>query len=101
MTTPPQPDPRRQPDPGVEKTRAITGLIAVIAADAAIALAAILGIIYTARGSAETAQIVAILSSGFTAIGTTTTAYFGIKSISNAAKSMAGSSTAPAPGAQA
>lgn len=34
-------------------------------------------------------QIVAILSGGFTAIGTMTTAYFGIKSISNATSNIA------------
>lgn len=93
MTTPAQTDRLRKSDPAVEKTRAITGLIAVIAADVAIALAAILGIVYASRGTAETGQIAAILSSGFTALGTTTTAYFGIKSMSNTAKSLAGPPT--------
>lgn len=59
----------------------------------AIAVAAVLGVIYTSRGSAPTAQIAAILSGGFTAIGTMTTAYFGIKSISNTAASLAGPPT--------
>jgi hypothetical protein len=80
-------------DPGVERTRAVTGLLAVVAGDVAIAVAAVLGIVYTARGSAPAAQIAAILSSGFTAIGTMTTAYFGIKSISNTAASLAGPPT--------
>jgi hypothetical protein len=81
----------------VEKTRAWTGLAAVVAGDVAIALAAILGIVYASKGaSAATAQIVAILSSGFTAIGTMTTAYFGIKSMSNTASSLAKSTGRPA-----
>lgn len=37
-------------DPGVERTRAVTGLLAVVAGDVAIAIAAVLGIIYTSRG---------------------------------------------------
>lgn len=80
-------------DPGVERTRAMTGLIAVVAGDVTIAVAAILGIVYASRSSAEAAEIAAILSSGFTAIGTMTTAYFGIKSISNTAANLAGPPT--------
>jgi hypothetical protein len=86
-------------DPGVENTRAVTGLIAVVAGDVAIALAAILGIVYVSRGSGTspgTSQVAAILSSAFTAIGTMTTAYFGIKSISNTAKNLAGPPTGSA-----
>jgi hypothetical protein len=59
-------------DPGVERTRAITGLAAVVAGDVAIAVAAILGIVFATRGSVASSaqpQVVAILSSGFTAIG--------------------------------
>lgn len=81
----------------VERTRAMTGLMAVVAGDIAIAVAAVLGIIYTARGSAPAADITAILSGGFTAIGTMTTAYFGIKSISNTASSLAGTLHAGSP----
>lgn len=91
--TMPTPASDRRADPGVEQTRAITGLIAVIAGDVAIALAAILGMIYATRGSGDTTQIAAILSSSFTAIGTTTTAYFGIKSMSNTANNLAGPPT--------
>jgi hypothetical protein len=83
-------------DPGVERTRAITGLAAVVAGDVAIALAAILGIVFATRGSIASSalpQVVAILSSGFTAIGTMTTAYFGIKSMSNTANNLAGPPT--------
>jgi hypothetical protein len=88
-------------DPGVERTRAITGLAAVVAGDVAIAVAAILGIVFATRGSVASSalpQVVAILSSGFTAIGTMTTAYFGIKSISNTASSLAGPPTGSANG---
>jgi hypothetical protein len=89
-------------DQGVEKVRAWTGLSAVVAGDVAIAIAAVLGIThFTASGAAGSQvlpQIVAILSSAFTAIGTMTTAYFGIKSISNTAKNLAGPPTGtPAP----
>ena len=88
-------------DPGVERTRAITGLAAVVAGDVAIAVAAILGIVFATRGSVASSalpQVVAILSSGFTAIGTMTTAYFGIKSMSNTANSLAGPPTGSASG---
>jgi hypothetical protein len=85
-----------QSDPQVERVRAWTGLFAVITGDVAIAAAAILGIVFATRGSAASSnlpQVVAILSSGFTAIATMTTAYFGIKSMSNTAKSLAGPPT--------
>jgi len=90
---------------GVERVRAWTGLFAVVAGDVAIAVAAILGITHfatTKTGNAQIfPQIVAILSSAFTAIGTMTTAYFGIKSMANTANNLAGPPTglaAPAPG---
>ena len=92
-------------DPGVERVRAWTGLAAVIAGDTAIALAAILGIIHFANSGTGNSQIlpqvVAILSSAFTAIGTMTTAYFGIKSMANTANNIAGpptGSATPGPG---
>ncbi|HZI74660.1 MAG TPA: hypothetical protein VFD73_11720 [Gemmatimonadales bacterium] len=68
--------------------------MAVVAGDTAIALAAILAIAhFTAGGKAAQTlpQVVAILSSAFTAIGTMTTAYFGIKSMSNTAKNLVAS----------
>jgi len=84
-------------DRGVEKVRAWTGLGAVIAGDVAIAVAAILGITHFATSGPANAQIlpqiVAILSSAFTAIGTMTTAYFGIKSMANTANNLAGPPT--------
>lgn len=83
-------------NPSVERTHAITGLAAVLAADLFIGLAAIFGMAYAARGGSEnSAQIVAILSTALTAIGTTTTAYFGIKSMSNTASNLANTSPRP------
>ena len=90
---PPPPPPPDNSDASVEKVRAWAGLIAVVAGDAAIAIAAILGIThFTASGTPSSQvlpQIVAILSGAFTAIGTMTTAYFGIKAMSNTAKNLA------------
>lgn len=87
-------------DTGVEKVRAWAGLFAVVAGDLAIAVAAILGIThFTASGtsgSQAVPQIVAILSGAFTAISTMTTAYFGIKAMSNTAKNLAGPPTGKA-----
>jgi hypothetical protein len=86
-------------DARVDRTRSLSGLGAVVAGDIAIVMAAILGIIYISRASGTSSnapQIVAILSGGFTAIGTMTTAYFGIKSISNTAQNVTG--TRPAGG---
>jgi hypothetical protein len=104
MTTPAAPAGGTS-DPRVEKVRAWTGLCAVIAGDVAIALAAILGITHFATSGTANSQIlpqvVAILSSAFTAIGTMTTAYFGIKSMANTANNLAGPPTgtaAPGPG---
>jgi len=80
----------RDSENSVERVRA-AGLAAVVAGDAAIAIAAIVGIIHFAgSGSSSQAlpQVVAILSGAFTAIGTMTTAYFGIKAMSNTAKSL-------------
>lgn len=81
----------RDSEDGVERVRAWAGLAAVMAGDAAIAIAAIVGIIhFSGSGSSTQAlpQVVAILSGAFTAIGTMTTAYFGIKAMSNTAKSL-------------
>jgi hypothetical protein len=87
----PPPPPAKDPDASVERVRALAGLLAVIAGDTAIAVAAIVGIIHFAGSGSSTQslpQVVAILSGAFTAIGTMTTAYFGIKAMSNTAKSL-------------
>jgi predicted TIM-barrel enzyme len=70
----------------VEMRRAATGLYAVLASDVAIAVAAILGVIIIRNDSASSTAVVSILSSAFTAVGTLTTAYFGIKASANTAK---------------
>jgi hypothetical protein len=81
----------------VDRTRSITGLLAVVGGDVAIAVAAILGILHFPPSGSQSSQFVAILSSAFTAIGTMTTAYFGIKSMSNTAQSL-GTQTPPSGG---
>jgi hypothetical protein len=84
----------------VEKTRSWTGLIAVVVGDVAIAIAATLGVIAVKDGSAGSASVVSILTSAFTAVGTLTTAYFGIKAVANTAQSsISGQSTGQGTGA--
>jgi hypothetical protein len=72
----------------VDKTRAWTGLCVVVAGDVAIAVAAVVALIKFAgtNGNASTAVLASILSSAFAAIGTMTTAYFGIRASSNTAQ---------------
>jgi hypothetical protein len=69
----------------VQIIRSWTGLLVVIFGDAAVASAAIWGIVKA--GSTENAQLVSILTSAFTAIVAMTTAYFGIRAASNTAQS--------------
>ena len=90
--TQPLPQPNRGDNPSdnvVQRTRAWTGLWVVIGGDVAIAVAAIWGVVKTAGTAATNSPTIAILTSAFTAIGTMTTAYFGIKSMSNTAQSYA------------
>jgi hypothetical protein len=58
----------------------------VVAGDVTIVVAAVLGAIKASGSTASATIIVAILTSAFTAIGTMTTAYFGIKSSANTAQ---------------
>src|SRR4029450_7108490 len=85
----------------VQRTRAFTGLWVVVGGDVAIAAAAVYGVIKSGSGQNAT-QIVAILTSAFTAIGTMTTAYFGIRAASNTAQAAVsgsyGGPTTPATG---
>lgn len=84
----------------VQKTRARVGLLVVAAGDVAIAVAAIWGVVKVSSNSGvEGSAVVAILTSAFTAIGTMTAAYFGIKSMSNTAQSVTAPTT-DAPSAQ-
>ncbi|WP_328418416.1 hypothetical protein OG470_32450 [Micromonospora sp. NBC_00389] len=71
---------------GVQRARAITGLLVVVMGDAVIAAAAIVGLVVLDSSSAN-GQAVAILTSAFTAIGSITTAYFGIRAATNTAQS--------------
>jgi hypothetical protein len=108
-------------DNDVQFTRSWTGLWVVVAGDVVIALAAIIAVVLISRhssampavirpgGSAssglDTSAMVSILSSAFTAIGTMTTAYFGIRAATNTAQShmKAGGEerqAGPAPGAE-
>jgi hypothetical protein len=87
----------------VQRTRAWTGLWVVVGGDVAIAGAAIFTV-FTVWKSGHTSgnitPIVAVLTSAFTAIGTMTTAYFGIKTMSNTAQSFAPAAHAAARNAQ-
>ena len=69
----------------VETTRSWTGLWAVALGDVVIAVAAILGVYWVKGGGSGSTSVVSIITSGFTAIGTLTTAYFGIKAVANTA----------------
>ena len=67
--------------PVTERVRSLSGAAAVICGDIAITVAAVIG-----AGHASSAEAVGILSGAFTAMSTMTTAYFGIKGISNTAQ---------------
>ena len=89
------PDRRNNPtDNAVQRTRSWTGLWVIAVSDVVIAVAAVWGIVKTSSTSTSSSSIVAILTSAFTAIGTLTTAYFGIKSVANTAQSFAPPSSA-------
>jgi hypothetical protein len=89
-------------DNDVQHTRSWTGLYVVVAGDVVIAVAAIVAVVLISRHSTampavirpgdsssglDTSAMVSILSSAFTAIGTMTTAYFGIRAATNTAQS--------------
>jgi hypothetical protein len=67
----------------VDKTRAWTGLYAVVGGDIAIAVGAVIALF---KFASSNAVLPAILSSAFAAISTMTTAYFGIRESSNTAQ---------------
>jgi hypothetical protein len=72
----------------VDRTRAWTGLYVVVGGDIAIAVAAVAALFKfastTANGSGTV--LASVLSSAFAAIGTMTTAYFGIRASSSTAQ---------------
>jgi hypothetical protein len=78
---------RQVSENAVQRTRAWTGLLVVAVGDVAIVVAAVFGILKVAGSTTHATSVVAILSSGFTAVGTMTTAYFGIRAASNTAQS--------------
>ena len=72
-------------DNAVQKTRAWTGMLVVLGSDAGVIAATVVGI--HALGKTDVSSIVAVLTSAFTAVGTLTTAYLGIRTMSNTAQS--------------
>ncbi|MCW7946914.1 hypothetical protein AAW14_34285 [Streptomyces hygroscopicus] len=72
-------------DVELEKDRARYGLLAVIISNLAIAGVAIFGVW---RLHGDKSVIVGILTAAFTAVSSMTTAYLGIKAVSNTARSM-------------
>jgi hypothetical protein len=72
----------------VDRTRDWTGLMVVVGGDVAIVVAAAIALVKFAGSTANTnnAVIASILASAFAAIGTMTTAYFGIRESGNTAQ---------------
>ena len=77
---------RANPDADLEKVRARYGLLAVMISNLAIAAVAIIGVW---RLDGDKSVIVGVLTAAFTAVSSMTTAYLGIKAVSNTAKSIA------------
>ncbi|MFB0616512.1 hypothetical protein [Streptomyces sp. AGS-58] len=73
-------------DADLEKIRARYGMLAVVISNLAIAAVAIFGVW---RLDGDKAVIVGILTAAFTAVSGMTTAYLGIKAVSNTARSIA------------
>ncbi|MEW2620121.1 hypothetical protein [Streptomyces sp. NPDC048106] len=69
----------------LEKDKAKYGLLAVMAGNVAIVAVAVVGV-WQLNG--DTSVIVGILTAAFTAVSSMTTAYLGIKAVSNTARSM-------------
>nr|WP_230396722.1 hypothetical protein [Streptomyces blattellae] len=74
------------PDDELEERRARYGLLAVIISNLAISGVAIFGV---RQLDGDNAVIVGVLTAAFTAVSSMTTAYLGIKAVSNTAKSIA------------
>ncbi|MFF2362208.1 hypothetical protein ACFVU0_05725 [Streptomyces sp. NPDC058122] len=73
-------------DTELEKDRARYGLIAVVMSNLAIVGVAVFGVW---RLDGDKAVVVGVLTAAFTAVSSMTTAYLGIKAISNTARSIA------------
>ncbi|MFF5144169.1 hypothetical protein ACFY6U_31340 [Streptomyces sp. NPDC013157] len=84
----------RDQDIQLEKDRARYGLLAVVVSNLAIAAVAVFGVW---RLNGNESVIIGVLTAAFTAVSSMTTAYLGIKAVSNTAKSLAAAtSTHPA-----
>ncbi|MFJ8488563.1 hypothetical protein ACIRBZ_09280 [Streptomyces sp. NPDC094038] len=83
----------RDQDIQLEKDRARYGLLAVVVSNLAIAGVAVFGVW---RLNGNESVIIGVLTAAFTAVSSMTTAYLGIKAVSNTAKSMAAAAAAPA-----
>ncbi|MFI1075691.1 hypothetical protein [Streptomyces puniciscabiei] len=83
---------RAIPETELEKDRARYGLLAVVVSNLAIAGVAIFGVW---RLDGDKSVIVGVLTAAFTAVSSMTTAYLGIKAVSNTAKSIALRDAAP------
>ncbi|MFC3573887.1 hypothetical protein ACFOZ0_11500 [Streptomyces yaanensis] len=77
---------RAMRDVELEKDRARYGLLAVVVSNLAISGVAIFGVW---RLGGDKSVIVGVLTAAFTAVSSMTTAYLGIKAVSNTVKSMA------------
>src|SRR5205823_10516360 len=73
-------------DTELEKDRARYGLLAVVISNLAIAGVAVFGVW---RLNGDKSVIVGVLTAAFTAVSSMTTAYLGIKAVSNTARSFA------------
>jgi hypothetical protein len=82
----------------LERYRARYGLTAVVMSNLAIVCVAVIGV-WQLHG--DKAVTVGVLTSAFTAVSSTTTAYLGIKAVSNTARAMAQprATAEPVPGA--
>jgi hypothetical protein len=72
-------------DTDLEKIRARYGLLAVVGSNIAITGVAVFGV---SQLNGDRAVIVGVLTSAFTAMASLTTAYLGIKAVSNTAQAM-------------
>ncbi|MFJ8027482.1 hypothetical protein [Streptomyces sp. NPDC096311] len=70
----------------LERYRALYGLTAVVLSNFAIVAVAIVGVW---RLGGDKSVIIGVLTAAFTAVSTMTTAYLGIKAVSNTAQAMA------------
>ncbi|MFF3612272.1 hypothetical protein [Streptomyces sp. NPDC002580] len=96
MSNDDRPKPMRELD--LERYRARYGLTAVVMSNLAVVCVAVFGV-WQLNG--DKAVTVGVLTAAFTAVSSTTTAYLGIKAVSNTARAMAQPRVpaAPVPGA--